>query len=238
MSATGTIQLDPQQQAAFERRRMQAFKAARRHTALVWGLRILLPAVCVLTIAALSFTGFSFQVPGGQFDVKSVGLDGSTVVMDSPKLSGYRAGRGTYLIQAKKAEQDVTATNIVNLTGLDGKLTQEDGRWASINAGSGRMDTETQSLVLDDRIIVRADGGYRAVLDDASVDMRAGSVTTDKPVKVDMFNGSLSADRMTITESGRTMAFEGGVKLKVILGVPSGALPGNDDPAPAAGQTQ
>ena len=232
MDASGTMHLDSQQQATFERRRLQAFRAARRHTRLVRILRFVLPVVCVLTIAALSFTGFSFKVPGGQFDVESVGLNGSTLVMDSPKLSGYRAGRGTYLIQAKKAEQDMTAKNIVNLLGLDGKLTQEDGRWASINAGTGRMDTDTQSLLLGDRIIVRADGGYRAVLDDAAVNMRAGSVTTDKPVKVDMFNGSLAADRMTITESGRTMSFEGGVKLRVILGVPSGALPGNDEPAP------
>lgn len=232
MDASGTMHLDRQSQAAFERRRQQAFGAARRHTKLVRILRVLLPVVCVVTVAALSFSGFSFSVPGGQFDVESIGVNGSSVVMDSPKLSGYRAGQGTYLIQAKKAEQDIAVKNIVNLTGLDGKLTQEDGRWASINAGSGQLDTESQSLLLSDRIIVRADGGYRAVLDDAAVNMRAGSVRTDKPVKVDMFNGSLAAERMTITESGRAMAFEGGVKLRVILGVPSGPLPGNDAPAP------
>ncbi|MFN0265296.1 LPS export ABC transporter periplasmic protein LptC [Tepidamorphus sp. 3E244] len=211
-----------------DRRRQRAFRAAKSHTRLVRTLRIGLPVFCVLTIAALSFSGLSFSIrlPEGQFDVDNIGLDGSTLVMESPKLSGYRAGRGTYLIKANKAEQDIAQSNIVNLSGLNGKLTQEDGRWATIDAGTGKLDTDTQSLELRDRIIVRADGGYRAVLDDADVDMKSGRVVTEKPVKVDMLNGSLAADRMTITESGRAMAFEGRVKLRVILGVPAGPLPG------------
>ncbi|MCB1471402.1 MAG: LPS export ABC transporter periplasmic protein LptC [Rhodobiaceae bacterium] len=213
--------------------RERLFRAARRHTSLVRVLRVALPLASVLAAAALSVSTFSFKLPEGTFNIDGIGLDGSTVVMDSPKLSGYRAGKGTYLIEAEKAEQDIHATNIVNLSGLDGKLTQEDGRWASLRAGSGQLDTKTQSLMLRDRIVVRADGGYRALLDDAAVDMKAGSVVTEKPVKVDMLNGSLVADTMTITESGRTMAFDGRVKLRVILGVPSGPLPGSEAPAPA-----
>lgn len=215
--------------------RREAFRAARRHSALVRVLRVALPVVCVAVIAVLSVSGLSFSIPEGRLDIESIGLDGSTVVMDSPRLSGYRAGRGTYVIEAEKAEQDVTLSNIVNLTGLDGKLTQEDGRWATINAGTGKLDTENQRLELWDRIIVRADGGYRAVLSDASVNMSTGSVRTDKPVKVDMFNGSLAASRMTITESGRAMAFEGDVKLRVILGVPSAPLPGSQTAPVQAG---
>lgn len=215
---------DPKRVRAPERER--AFRSARRHTLVVRVLRVSLPILCAATIGAMSVSTLSFQIPLGNLDIGGIGLDGSTVVMDSPKLSGYRAGRGTYLIEAEKAEQDLTANNIVNLTGLDGRLTQEDGRWATLNAGTGRLDTTEQFLILRDRIILRADGGYRAVLQDAAVDMKAGKVTSDKPVKVDMLNGSLEAERMIITESGRTMSFDGRVQLRVILGVPSGPLPG------------
>ncbi len=216
--------------SALPARRRRDFAAARRHSLLVRILRIGLPIVGIATVAFMAVSTFRLDFLALGLDVAGLRIDGSTVTMDEPELTGYREGRGSYRIRAAKAEQDIDRPDVVNLTGLDGRLNGEDGNWARLQAGSGQLHTANQTLRLTDRVIIQADGGYRALLDSADVDIKAGTVVSNQPIKIDMLNGSLSADTMSVERSGQSASFEGGVKLEVILGVPSASLPAMGSP--------
>jgi lipopolysaccharide export system protein LptC len=56
---------------------------------------------------------------------------------------------------------------------------------------------------------VTSSNGYHAVLDDALIDIRNATLTTERPVQVEMNEGRLDAQRMEILQSGAVIRFDG-----------------------------
>jgi lipopolysaccharide export system protein LptC len=199
--------------------RDRVFRRAKRHSIFVRGLRYGLPVMALGLLATLPLSAVTPTIPGlGSLSLDGIGFSGTTIVMENPRLNGFEQGRGGYQFQAERAEQDVTESNKVKLTGLNGRITQEDGRWASIRARQGMIDTDAETMFLERDIIVRAEGGYRAFLQSADVELKDGNVRSDKPVQVDMLNGSVKAQSLELIERGRYIKFDGDVKMTIYLG--------------------
>ena len=54
--------------------------------------------------------------------------------------------------------------------------------------------------------------GYRGRLSEAIIDIRKGHVVSERPVEVEMLQGTLNANRLEIVESGDLVRFDGGVR--------------------------
>ena len=54
---------------------------------------------------------------------------------------------------------------------------------------------------------------YEVQLRDALVHVRAGNVVSDNPVEVKMLQGTITANRLVVSESGAVIRFERGVTL-------------------------
>ena len=216
------------------------FAIAARHSRMVRVLRVAVPAAVILAltgiVAVSIFNPFRMLLPKLPVDMDNLVVSGTKITMESPHLSGYTPDQRPYEVWAKTATQDVTDPDHVDLKTLRAKVLMDDQTTTvTLDARNGLMDTKQQILDLHKDIFLQSSTGYEARLEQALVDMGKGTVTSDQHVDVKLLNGTLSADRLKITDGGEVVRFEGNVVMNLDnLGAPDqpAAAPAEPDPAP------
>jgi lipopolysaccharide export system protein LptC len=206
------------------------FAIAARHSRLVRILRIAVPAVVGLAMAGVvaisifnPFRALMKQLP---LDMDNLVVSGSKITMEAPHMSGFTPDQRPYEVWAKTATQDLTDPDRVELKTLRAKVLQEDRSTVTLEARTGLFDTKAQLLDLRKDIFLQSSTGYEARLSQAMLDIGKGNVTSEEPVDVKLLNGTLTADRLRITEKGALVRFEGHVVMNLIMDSP--------DPAPTS----
>lgn len=214
--------------AAKPQRTRKAFdarwRAARRHSRLVVFLRLALPVISIVVVASMFISVRSISTKIGDIDLGEVGLEGTTLTMQNPSLSGFNENGTSYQVTATKALQDVTNPRVVTLREISGTMTDAEGSDVRISAQNGVYDADAQQLDLTGEIVVDTDKGESAYLASAHVDMEAGSIRSDDPVRAETRSGRISANSMEISERGSHLLFTGGVVVELRLD--GGKLPG------------
>ena len=213
------------------------FAIAARHSRLVRILRIAVPGAVLLSLAAIVgvsiFNPFRMLMPKLPIDSGSMVVSGTKITMESPHLAGYTPDQRPYELWAKAATQDITDPDHVDLADLRAKVLMEDQSTLFLDARTGRFDNKQQQLDLHKDIFLRTSTGYEARLNSAFVDMGKGTVSSDDHVDVKLTNGTLTADRLRITEGGDVIRFEGNVVMHLDkLDDPAAAQPEPAEPAP------
>jgi lipopolysaccharide export system protein LptC len=206
------------------------FAIATRHSRMVRILRIAVPAVVVLAMAGVvaisifnPFRALMKQLP---LDMDNLVVSGSKVTMEAPHMSGFTPDQRPYEVWAKTATQDLTDPDHVELKTVRAKVLQEDRSTVTMEARTGLFDTKANLLDLRKDIFLQSSTGYEARLSQALLDIGKGTVTSEEPVDVKLLNGTLTADKLRITEKGALVRFEGHVVMNLIMDSP--------DPAPAS----
>jgi lipopolysaccharide export system protein LptC len=200
------------------------FAIAARHSRLVRILRIAVPAVVGLAMAGVvaisifnPFRALMKQLP---VDMDNLVVSGSKITMEAPHMSGFTPDQRPYEVWAKTATQDLTDPDHVELKTLRAKVLQEDRSTVTLEARTGLFDTKAQLLDLRKDIFLQSSTGYEARLSQAMLDIGKGTVTSEEPVDVKLLNGTLTADRLRITEKGALVRFEGHVVMNLIMDSP------------------
>lgn len=213
------------------------FKQARRHSARVRWIKRLVPLtiiVAVIGIGAVSILSrlkLSIDLP---FDIGHLTLSGSRLTMELPKLSGFTDDNRGYRITARTAVQDLTRPDVIELADIEARLELADKGWASVNARTGSFDTKKQFITLGDGVDLAMNGGYGGKLEDAQVDIKAGTIATAKPVVFTYLDGKLVADRLDVTDRGARALFQGHVQLDFRLNNLPGQKPDGAGATPGA----
>ncbi|WP_298951326.1 LPS export ABC transporter periplasmic protein LptC [uncultured Methylobacterium sp.] len=201
---------------AGDARRSRAHRRARRHSAQVRWLRRAIPLAAGLSALAIAAAAWlnPFADLGVSVSLGSIGVSGSKVTMESPRLSGYRSkDNRPYEVTARAALQDVRKPFIIELESMRGRLiTDANGGLAHIEAAAGVFDTQKEALELNRSIRLWTDKGQEARLTSAHVDFKSGSMTSAEPVTVTMPTGSIRSDTIAVAENGKTISFVGNVK--------------------------
>src|SRR3954463_9896349 len=200
------------------------FAIAARHSRLVRILRIAVPAVVGLAMAGVvaisifnPFRALMKQLP---VDMDNLVVSGTKITMEAPHMSGFTPDQRPYEVWAKTATQDLNDPDHVELKTLRAKVLQEDRSTVTLEARTGLFDTKAQLLDLRKDIFLQSSTGYEARLSQALLDIGKGSVTSEEPVDVKLLNGTLTADKLRITEKGELVRFEGRVKMNLIMETP------------------
>ena len=221
-----------QNPAAFGASMEARFAAAARHSRLVRVLRIAVPAAVFVAMAAIVavsvFNPFRMLLPKLPVDMGNMVVSGTRITMESPHLSGFSTDQRPYEMWAKAATQDLTDPNHVELSQLRAKVAMEDRSTVTLDAHTGLYDSKAQMLDLRKDIFLQSSTGYEAKLSRAYVDINKGSVTSDEPVDVKLLNGTLTADRLRILNSGEVVRFEGNVVMNLVMEQPP--VPGSETP--------
>ena len=213
------------------------FAAAARHSRMVRVLRVAVPAAVLLAMAgvvAISlFNPFRITgLPKLPVDMSNLVVSGTKITMETPHLAGFSTDERPYEVWAKAAIQDLTDPDHVELKTLRAKVMMEDKSTVTMDARTGYFDSKQQMLDLRKDIFLQSSTGYEAKLSQAYVDINKGTVTSDEHVDVKLLNGTLTADRLRIINSGEIVRFEGNVVMNLIMESPA-AQP-EPEPEPAA----
>ncbi|KRR23638.1 LPS export ABC transporter periplasmic protein LptC [Bradyrhizobium retamae] len=198
------------------------FAAAARHSRMVRVLRVAVPAAVLLAMAGIvAISIFNpFRITGLSklpVDIGNLVVSGTKITMETPHLAGFSTDQRPYDLWAKAAIQDLANPDHVELQTLRAKVMMEDKSTVTMDARTGFFDSKQQMLDLRKDIFLQSSTGYEAKLSQAYVDINKGTVTSDEHVDVKLLNGTLTADRLRIINSGEIVRFEGNVVMNLIM---------------------
>jgi len=193
----------------------RAVRIARLHSLFVRCLRHFIIIGCGVTVVALAVIVLfdPFRKLPRNLSVRSVGLEGTMVTLQAPKMKGFRQDGEPFELNGLSGTQDMLKPDIVNLVGVDAKLGMEDQTTAKITARAGIYDNSRDIIWLRDGVRIKnGDSGYEMRMNTARVDFKANSLATQEPVTVLLDGGStIKAASMVITDNGHKISFGGGV---------------------------
>ncbi len=225
MNRVTTAQTDPQTARAYwtmsRGDSVRAFRAARRHSRAVRILRVAVPlAVVVGFIGIFLITYFNplrmlARLP---IDAGNLVVSGTKITMEQPRLSGFTRDERAYELSADAAKQDLTKPDLIELHNIRAKVQMQDKSTMEMSATAGIYDSKAETLKLDQNIVLSSSTGYRGQLSEAQIDIRKGYVVSERPVAMEMLQGTLKANRLEIIDSGDLVRFDGGVALTLMFG--------------------
>ena len=194
------------------RRRAAAFAAARRHTRLVRFLRKAMPLGCAMVLAGFVLQARS-PLPGGlDFTMARTTISNGAVVMHEPQLTGYDKQHRSFRVTAETASQKLSRPDEVELRKVVAAIQSPDRGEITITAGGGDLDNSESRLELYDGVVVNSLDGYRILLEAVEVHVKEQRLHSDQPVTVVYQEGETRADRLRVTEQGKLVVLEGGVR--------------------------
>mgnify|MGYP001236406213 CR=1 FL=1 len=211
--------------------RLRDFSKARRHSRWVRFAKIAIPLGSLIALGiviTLAYFNPFRNIEG--LSVGAIGVNGTQVTMESPKLTGFRNDNRPYEVTASQATQDVRKPNFVELKDLRARIVTDDkGSAARLQAAFGVLDTQKEQMNLRQEVRVHTDAGQQVDLRSAFVDFKAGRVLSEEPVTVTLSNGLIEAEGLEVTENGKIMHFKGRVRTTFANGSSDASTP------PAAG---
>ncbi len=191
--------------------RSGAFRDAGRHTArvrLVKRAMILGSLLGTIGIAlAAVFNPFK-HLPSG-VSLAGVGMKGTTITMDRPKISGVQQGGGPYEIKARAGLQDITTPSVMELEGVDARVGMADATTTHILADHGVYNSKADVVKLDGSVRIANSSGYTLNLRSAEMSFKGGALTSHERLRVDLRGGEVNADDLVISNNGHVVAFRG-----------------------------
>jgi lipopolysaccharide export system protein LptC len=203
----------------------RAFRSAARHSSRVRLLRVAVPATLVLAVMAAALAAWFnplrlIKLPKV---AGSLGISGTRITMQLPRLSGFTRDSRAYQLTAQTADQDLTRPDAVELKGIAAKVQMQDQTTVEMSATAGLYNTKADTILLNTDVHLKSSSGYEARLTEALVDMHSGHVISQQPVEVKLLNGVLNAKGIEVIDSGNLIRFDGGVVMDMTL---AGAGPG------------
>lgn len=198
------------------RERRRVFEAARRHSRLVRRLRVALPAAGIFVVLAFTVAA-RFALPGN-LDLAGVSLSvtRNSIIMDNPHLTGFDADGREYSVEADRAIQALTNPERVRLEAIAADLTAPGHGTAKISAQAGDYDNRKGTLALQGPVAVDSSEGYALRMDAADFDLRGGTMVSKNPVTIRYQDSETTGQSMSVTEGGRVIVLEGGVRTRLM----------------------
>jgi lipopolysaccharide export system protein LptC len=188
----------------------RGYRAARVHSRHVRLLRIGVPAGIAALL--LMVVGLNYMPPIGGLrlpgELGNLVIHGTKITMQAPRLTGFTSDSRAYEFSADAAAQDITKPDLIELEKLHAKMAMADKSTVQMAAISGLYNVKTEILTLNENIDLQSSTGYSGHLTQAVIDVKKGTVVSDKPVQVTMLNGSLlNAQHLDISENGSVLRF-------------------------------
>ena len=196
-------------------RDLRSFNRAHRHSGIVRFLRIALPLTAVAIIAILVSAYFWSQSMLPNLKIETTAIIDSKMVMKNPELNGVDKDNRPYNLTAREAITDPEKPRQVELLEIDANVPMDQGLFAKVLAGTGFYDAEAKLLNLGGEVDVKTDNGMTMNLQDADIDIGAGSLKTSNPVMITTEQAKISADRMFVENNGGNVIFESPVKMTI-----------------------
>src|SRR5277367_1490417 len=200
------------------RDREHAFAKAKRRSRRVRLLRLAILIGGLGTVAATFVVTFfnPFATKLGALSFNALSVEGTKIVMDRPKLAGFRSDGQAYLLTAERALQDVKQPTMVQLQKVDGEIGMAGGEATHLSADAGVYDTVGEHMELSKNVRIK-NGRFIVLLRSAKFDFKSGVYGSDERVEVQGSDGTtIFADRGSAINHGQELTFDGHVRTNIV----------------------
>ena len=160
--------------------REQAFAKAKRRSARVRLLRLAILIGGLGAVAAMLVIAFfnPFATKLGALSFNALSVEGTKIVMDRPKLAGFRSDGQPYVLTAERALQDVKQPTMVQLRKVDGEIGMAGGEATHLSADAGVYDSVAEHMELSGNVRIK-NGRFTVLLRSARFDFKSGVYGSD-----------------------------------------------------------
>ena len=200
------------------RDREHAFAKAKRRSGRVKSLRLAILIGGIGTVAATLVIAFfnPFATKLGALSFNALSVEGTKIVMDRPKLAGFRSDGQPYLLTAERALQDIKQPTMVQLRKVDGEIGTSGGEATHLSADGGVYDNLAEHMELSGNVRIK-NGRFTVLLKSARFDFKSGVYGSDEPIEVKGGEGTtIFADRGSALNHGQELTFEGHVRTNIV----------------------
>jgi lipopolysaccharide export system protein LptC len=203
--------------------RENAFPEALRHSARVTRLRkwILWGAGGTVALVGLGALIGSLRYLPIDINLSRVALKGTRIVIESPKLVGYRKDGRPYEVRAKVGVQDITKPDVFDLEGLDVRVETKGDNAVTLASPKAVYSTRTDNASMQGGVRITDAKNFDMRMDAADMDFKASVMTSKAPVTLIIDGGQVAADHVEFLQKERRATFTGNVR---------SVLYGEDDP--------
>jgi lipopolysaccharide export system protein LptC len=198
--------------------REQAFAKAKRRSGRVRLLRRAILISGLGAVAAMAVVAFfnPFATKLGALSFGALSVEGTKIVMDRPKLAGFRSDGQAYLLTAERALQDIKQPTMVQLRTVDGEIGTAGGEATHLSADAGVYDNLAETMELSGNVRIK-NGRFTVLLRSARFDFKSGVYGSDDRVEVQGGDGTtIFADRASALNHGQELTFEGHVRTNIV----------------------
>jgi len=187
-------------------------RRAQRHSKSVRILRLALPvgalAIAIYYVATL----IGASNIGSQMVRTTIPkILPSGLTMKNPRYRGFTKDGGAYLVTAQTATPDTNDTNLIQMTGVTGDLTQKDGATMSLTAKEGIFNSADESVLLHNEVRLKTNRGGWAQLERLRFESRTGLITSDQPVKFGNPQSTITGQQLRIMQKTKEVVVSGNV---------------------------
>jgi lipopolysaccharide export system protein LptC len=198
--------------------REQAFARARRRSGRVRLLRLAILIGGLGAVGAVVVVTFfnPFATKLGSLGFNALSVEGTKIVMDRPKLAGFRSDGQAYLLTAERALQDIKQPNMVQLQKVAGDIGASGGEATHLTADAGVYDNLAEHMELSGNVRIK-NGRFTVLLRSARFDFKSGAYGSDERVEIQGGDGTtIFADRGSALNHGQELTFEGHVRTNIV----------------------
>src|ERR1700722_19750032 len=200
------------------RDREHAFAKAKRRSGRVRLLRLAILFGGLGTVAATLVVAFfnPFATKLGSLGFNALSVEGTKIVMERPKLAGFRSDGQPYLLTAERALQDIKQPTVAQLQTVDGEMGMAGGEATHLSADAGVYDNLAEHMELSGNVRIK-NGRFTALLRSAKFDFNSGVYESHELVEVQGSDGTtIFADRASALNHGQELTFEGHVQTNIV----------------------
>ena len=135
--------------------------------------------------------------------------------MERVRYVGTDDSNRPYLVTADSVREEGVDNDHFILHNLQADLTLEGGAWVTLMATTGTYRRDLRTLGLAGTVNIYSDNGLELHTESALVDLAGGSAKGEHPVQGQGPFGALNANGFRLTDGGRRIVFDGGVRLVV-----------------------
>jgi lipopolysaccharide export system protein LptC len=193
--------------------RENALPDAIRHTQRVAWLRRLTfwsaGAIVGLVLIGMAIQGLRFLPVDLRF--ARIGLKGTRITIESPKLVGYRKDGRPYELSARIGVQDMAAPDVFELEDMQVRMDGGD-KVITLTSAKGVYNSKRDHADLAGGVRIRDDKQFDLALQSAEMDFKTSVLSSKEPSTLKMDNGEVVANSVEFSQNERRATFTGDVR--------------------------
>ncbi len=188
---------------------------SERYSRFVGLMKLMLPlgaTALVIIVVAWPYLGGREDAIPLSFASIGLGLD-DKVFMTNARYIGSDDKDQPYTLTAELMIEEEGAVDAIRLTKPQADIMLNNGSWLALTADSGVLIRENEQLTLEGKVNFFSDAGYEFRTKRAEINLVSKRAYGEEPIEGQGPFGMLNADGFRLENQGKTMFFEGHVRV-------------------------